>query len=45
MREAAGSREVVAVVMVMVMVTDTRQVYTLLLAPFSTPYGGGGGGM
>jgi hypothetical protein len=37
-REAAGSRERVAVVVV----ADPRQVLVPLLAPLSTPYGGGG---
>ncbi len=38
MREAAGSREGVTVLAV----ADPRQVLALLLAPLSTPYGGGG---
>jgi hypothetical protein len=40
MKEAAGSREEVA----MVAVADPRQIFALLMAPLSTPYEGGGGG-
>ncbi len=41
MQEAAGASEGVAVMTV----ADPRQVFTLLLAPLSTPYGGGGEGL